>query len=410
MARNWLKTLWKASYKGTPFWVERDEEEGGRRIVVHQFPMRDDPYLEDLGEDKRAFRVTAYVASDSADTDAGSLVATCAMRGPGPLVLPTHGPILTRCLKFARERSKDQHGYIGFELHFVREGYASALASVSMLANMVFVAADAAAASIMAAFVSSIQVTRQPDYVVAAATNGAQDAIAAVEAIRTSEPVDPVVSAAQRNETQAIFDAAPDLIEDPVKVGELPARIIAAARAIAGAMPASSAVTAFGAIAGDSTLSASVPTSVGVVVNPYPTPGRLTAARNDVAGKHLLLLAALTAYCEAIARVKLSDRPSAITLRANVAEYIEAILMVIPAGDIDLYNAIAALRNSVIEYLSRAVLDLAPVVTVEANLVLPSLYWAWRLYADPNRSDELVARNLVQHPSFMPTAFEALAK
>ena len=31
----------------------------------------------------------------------------------------------------------------------------------------------------------------------------------------------------------------------------------------------------------------------------------------------LLLLAALTAYCEAIARVKLSDRPSAIRYRRH---------------------------------------------------------------------------------------------
>jgi len=126
VARDWLKTLWNASYKGTPFFVEKDEEDGGRRIVVHQFPMRDDPFLEDLGEDKRGFEVTAYVASDSADTDAGSLVATCATRGAGVLVLPTHGPITVRCLNFARERSKDKHGYIAFSLKFIREGAASA--------------------------------------------------------------------------------------------------------------------------------------------------------------------------------------------------------------------------------------------------------------------------------------------
>lgn len=402
-ARDWLKTLWRASYKGTPFFVERDEEDGGRRIVIHQFPMRDDPYLEDLGEDKRGFFVTAYVASDGADTEAGALVAICATRGPGVLVLPTHGPILVRCLNFRRQRTKDKHGFIAFELEFVREGAASALASVAMLANLVFVAADTAALSIAASFVAGILTTIQPDFVIAAASDGVQNAVSTFEAIRTSTPVAPDVSATQRNEIQSIFDATPALIEDPANVGTLPTRILATARAIGDGLPASSAVTAFEAVLSDVSLQVTVS---GV----YPTLSRRAAALNDAAAKRLLLLASVTAYCEAVTRLTLSDRQSGITLRANVSEYIEAILTMIPAAEIDLFHAVAKLRDTTIEYLSRAILDLAPVVTVEANLSMPSLFWAWRLYKDPNRSSELVARNLVAHPSFMPTSFEALSK
>lgn len=411
MARDWLKTLWRASYKGTPFFVERDEEDGGRRIVVHQFPMRDPPYLEDMGEDKRSFVASAYVASDSADTDAGALVATCATRGAGVLVLPTHGPILVRCLNFRRQRAKDRHGYIAFELEFIREGFASPLASVAMLANLVFMATDAAALSIAAGFVAGIQTTLQPDYVIAAATNGAQDAVSTVEAIRTTQPVDPVVSAAQRTEIQSIFDAAPALIVDPspAVAQTLPARIIASARAVGDATPAPQAAAAFEAIVADPTLAAAVGGAASVSAV-YPTPRRRAAALNDAAAKRLLLLTALSAYAEAVVRLTLADRPSAITLRANVAEYFEGVLILIPAGEIDLFRAIAALRDRVVEYLSRAILDLAPVVTVEANLGMPSLFWAYRLYADPNRSTELVARNSVVHPSFMPTMFEALSK
>jgi prophage DNA circulation protein len=403
VARDWLKTLWRASYKGTPFFVENDEEDGGRRIVIHQFPMRDDPYLEDLGEDKRGFEVEAYVASDSADSDAGSLVVTCATRGAGILVLPTHGPILVRCLNFRRKRAKDRHGYICISLEFVREGASSPLVSVAMLANQIFVAADFLSLSIAASFLSNITVALQPDYVVATVTDGAQTAISTVEAIRTTEPVDPAVSATQRNEIQSIFDAAPALVDDPVNIGTLPTRIIASARAIGAALPAANAVSAFEAIVTD-------PSLKPVIASSYPTPRRRTAALNDAAAKQLLLLTALAAYCEGVARVQLADRPAAITLRANVSEYVGGILETIPAGDIDLFHAIETLRNATVEYLSRSILDLAPVVTVEANVSMPSLFWAWRLYHDPNRSTELVARNLVPHPSFMPTSFEALSK
>jgi prophage DNA circulation protein len=57
-----------------------------------------------------------------------------------------------------------------------------------------------------------------------------------------------------------------------------------------------------------------------------------------------------------------------------------------------------------------AINNLAPVITVESNRIRPSLDLAWILYADPTRADELVARNKVRHPSFMPREITALAR
>jgi prophage DNA circulation protein len=72
--------------------------------------------------------------------------------------------------------------------------------------------------------------------------------------------------------------------------------------------------------------------------------------------------------------------------------------------------AIQDLRGRVAEYLSRLINDLAPVITVEAARQLPSLYWGYRLYGDPARGAEIVARNGVRHPSFVPATFQALSR
>lgn len=417
-ARDWLHTLFPASYKGVPFFVEKDWESGSRRIVEHEFPMRDVPFLEDLGEGVRHYDVTAYVASDAADSDAASVIAVCATRGPGSLVLPTHGPIVVRCLNFERSRNKDKHGYIALEMRFTREGAASALVSVANLANLVFVTAEATALQTALSFAQATITAAQPDYVVNAATNGVQDNASALEAIRTSSQVDPAVSAAQTTEIQAIFDAAPTIAETPVvgagvyatTAGEnanspavdLGARIVASARALSAGMPAGNAVAQFEDLFTSS--------QVEVVAPVYVTPGTLQEKANTEAAQQLLRMSALMSYSEAIARTTLSDRPSAITLRANVAEYFESEIEVVNAADIALANAIMALRDSVINYLSRAVLDLAPVINVEANLVLPSLFWAFKLYQDPTRALEIAARNQLAHPSFVPMEFEALAR
>ena len=273
VARDWLKSLFKASYKGVPFWVENDEESGGRRVVEHQFPMRDPPFLEDLGEDLRHYDVTAYVASDNADGEAAALVAICATRGPGTLVLPTHGQIIVRCLSFTRERSKDRHGFIAHKLRFSREGSASALASVASLANLIFVNSDAFAASVSAAFAAALKVKGQPDYVAEAAVSSFRDAVSALEAVRTSEPVDPDISAKQRDEIQSLYDDAAALVAEQPAVAA--GRVIGSARALGDGIPAISAVRSFEQAIGNVQ-----PASV----LPYQTQGSQQAARNRDGG------------------------------------------------------------------------------------------------------------------------------
>lgn len=53
--------------------------------------------------------------------------------------------------------------------------------------------------------------------------------------------------------------------------------------------------------------------------------------------------------------------------------------------------------------------SLQPIVQAEAGRSMPSTGLAWSLYADPSRAAELVARNTVGTPLFMPATFEALA-
>lgn len=318
------------------------------------------------------------------------------------LVLPSQGPQLVRCLTFKRERKKDRAGYEALSLRFVREGFGSALASIAQLANLVFVQAEATALAGALSFAQATLTADMPDYAVETAVAGIEANAAALEAIRTAAPVEPQTSAAQRVEIQAIFDLAPTAADGSGAAQDLAARVTASARALGQAMPPADSVAQFEQVFQASQIEVPAPV--------YVTPGTLAAQTNEAAANQALRLAALIAYAEAIARIKLSDRPAAITLRADVAEYFESELLVINAGDIALAHALMSLRDSVVNYLSRAVLDLAPVIHVEANLVLPSLFWAWRLYQDPARSREITARNKLPHPSFVPPEFEALAR
>ena len=153
MSRDWAADLWPASFKGVPFWAERDKDTVGKRLVVHEFPGRDDPFIEDLGAKARTFEVTAYFVDDAADSEADALIAAVLRTGAGVLVLPAQGPVNARAHIADRERVRDRAGYFGIQVKFYQEGSATALAPVDFLAQMVFDAGDAlvgAAASLLA--------------------------------------------------------------------------------------------------------------------------------------------------------------------------------------------------------------------------------------------------------------------
>lgn len=119
--RDWTKTLLPASFKGVPFFIEKESvSEGGRHVVVHEYVRSERHDTEDMGRKPRKFQVTAYLASDGADAQAQALLMVTSSKGPGPLVLPVLGVQFVSCTGPIRSSSdKSKLGYVGFEMEFV---------------------------------------------------------------------------------------------------------------------------------------------------------------------------------------------------------------------------------------------------------------------------------------------------
>lgn len=121
--RDWSRTLRRASYRGAAFYVD---DEGlpktGRRVAVHGYAKAEEHSTEDMGRLPREFRIKAYIASDSADSDARALMEVCSVAGAATLVLPYFGSAQVRCTGCAPSRRKDRQGYVEFDLVFVEAG------------------------------------------------------------------------------------------------------------------------------------------------------------------------------------------------------------------------------------------------------------------------------------------------
>lgn len=424
--KDWLQSLFSASFRGVPFWVEKDEEEGGRRLVVHEFPMRDDPFVEDLGELKRTFSLTAYVASESADAESSAVVMACQSRGAAVLVLPMQGPVTVQCESVKRSRERDKHGYVAFELKFVRDGFPSALASVASLAQRVFDAAGVVSSLAGQALAAVTTTVGYLDLVANMTKGAAEDAVATLEAARSESVIDPTASAKARDALAGLFDASgltfvrrPPSDEDVVAFLTSPR-----GSAVAALTDAPTTVAGWGAglveaarSLGDGMAPETAYLALADVVRLDPTmaPTGTTPASRQVAANldalaRTLRLAGLTVMAEAAIRRDYESRQDAIAVRAELAERFEREQNTMTgAAYAELFVAVENLRGLVVAALSRRILDLAPIVTVEARISMPSLWWSWRLHQNPARAIELVRRNRVVAPSMMPLKFEALS-
>lgn len=408
VGRDWLTTLWAASYKGVPFHFEEDRSKGGRDNVKHTFPRRDDPYIEDMGRAVRYFSGTAYVHGDDADAQAAALEAALDAYGAGTLVVPYFGPVQVHCDEFERAVQRDKAGYVAFDVKFVRAGATTPNVSVPFLQNIGLLAASSLASTVAALFPTWIATQGEPDHVVAAAADTIAQAAATIDVLRQQYPAAPAASAALRDSVATLIAAVPAAISDAAVPGaaasDLVAGLFQAARDLGQAMPEASAQRAGLALA------AAFPSSgqdLGGV--PFLTSSGRATVNADAAAR-AARLAGLAAYAAGVLRSTFESRNDGVTARGEVSERFENELYDTNTGaDAALYLAIDGLRFGVVEWLTQTINTLAPVITVESAVIRSSLDLAWILYGDPTRGDELAKRNGVAHPSFMPRTIQALA-
>jgi len=444
-----IDDLRPASFRGVGFYVANDKGEYGRRNITHEYPMRDTPYIEDLGQKATKYSVTGYLFGDDWVAQKDAIVAACTARGPALLQLPTESPTLVACNTLAVSRSKDECGFYSLQFEFVSAtnfGVPAAVGAVESIIGAIFNAA-------VAPMTTLYDQTYQPDNTLpwvanaqtARVTQISTDVIAAVEsstsvndtmsanvvqaAISTYQNVDEYVRpsdsslAAQPIPAQIIARVATDSGYDVVgatsgiTVSSAASAVVPMVaymiNGIGNSMPVDSAISALTTLAAWSVNETSVsdltPTSLsGTPISTPIAPSDMADAVNGTLFCGVVRSFALMKLAQAISAKNFTTRQAAIQARANVVELFN---MQIEEFDEDtIVNIMLSARDACVNAISQSMATLIPVLNISAPSSRPSLYWAARLYQDVTRAEELADRNNVASPAFMPRDFEALAR
>lgn len=385
---SWKDSLLQGSFRNVPFLIESAEAEIGRRIALHEYPLRDKPYAEDLGRKARKFTLDIYVLGKNYMLGRDSLIDALESSGPGTLVHPYLGEMSVTALEVRGPRESTREGGMArFSVTFVEAGEALFPRAAADTASIVDEVADAAELTIESEFAIDFDI-RGPEYLF----NEAQTLIGKVtdkiDALRKMLPGVPAIVTKYVSDFQSLVASVESLIRTPADLAMqiyglvsdlklLPDRPIRAFRAYR---------QLWDALTGEREIA-------------QTTPSRIRQARDQEALQNLVHRAAVVEAARTASTVDFESYDDAVAMRDELAEELDDLMET--AAD-EVYEALADLRVAVVKDLTTRGVDLARLSNYVPQSSLPALVIAHQLYDDPERESEIVARNHIRHPGFVP--------
>ena len=435
MATNWPDQMRPASFRGVRFYVDNESYKGGRRLKVHEFVDRDDPVIEDLGEAAKTWTVKAFVSSENWQSEMDALFAAATAGGPATLRLPSRGGVLAHCSSVTSNFERNKLGWYGVDLEFNLVGEASGFTPVRLAQVLIREAADAALSAVVAAVVNGTQGVELGGQRPLAA-EAFSDFVGMVAELPESLELDDIdgpqikrkldrlaEDVASLSENYAVaksWDESENVVLDGTGLFERTGLVLLEAieNATVDESTALRMATMFDAMlhetprALESTQDEIDLIYFDNVQEAAIITRRRTATRfKEDEDAHVLASGvrnlALMAYCKVISKLDFVTRKDAIQYRANLSGMLQEVAReTVDAEALAQINAVVA---KAVEYISQNIVDLKPIVTVETKTSLPAVFWSYYLYGHTDSVEDLVERNGVEHPSFMPPEFEAVS-
>lgn len=419
---DWKFRLQPASFRGVSFKVSGDEATFGRRIKTYEYPLRDMPYTDDMGRAARKYQVSAYVVGSNYMDQRDILLTALEKGGAATLIHPFYGN-LNVCVdgEIRMRHSRDFGGMCEITLQFVEAGELSYPTSGTATEKKLKDAAGKADDSLGQQFLDEFDL------------NGAADWVTTDVIGNVSTMLDSIIS---------VFDVADTYVADAARLlqGDLSvlfpppsqgAEFINRVKAM-WRMGESLYFDTDSAISAIDNLKYTVSLPALAAHGAWPTLSttQLQVVNNSNTAAQLLRDTALSQSTRQLSQLPATAPAAAVPAGQPVSHpAVESVLAVNPAtlpvsydqlnrlrfsfnhlfdqestrivGD-DAYLALEALRVAVSQDIRNRLTQVGKMTTRTPLEVTPAVVLAADWYDDAGRADEIVARNDIAHPGFVP--------
>lgn len=384
---SWKEQLRPASFRGVPFFVKDSDFSGGRRIVTHEYPLRDQPYIEDMGLKAREFSIEAYLLGDTYFSARDALISALEQGGPGSLVHPYHGSKEAIAGTFRVRESDDEGRVVRISINFAEANqqalYPSALRDAS---SLVGIAANNGLLSTAQAFLARYDINLQPQYGIDSLVQIVRDGATLLQRIFGPRVSDVQTGAVMRSRLDSMYMNAPDIARDPVRIVDVFQGTVAD---LVNAMPTHA--DAYEAIEAGYPLTSGANPSVVTATRQREIDNR--DALFSLFNQTLAIEAARSAV-----DMEFASYNEAVKARDRIADQLDEQSATAPdAVFIDMQRV----RKELVLGVPGEANDLPRLTTYTPNETTPSLVLSHRIYGDIEREQDIINRNRVAHPGFV---------
>lgn len=118
----WWQQLQPGSWRGVGFVLDAGQTGAGRRVAIHEYPYRDDVWVEDLGKLPRRFSVQAFLVGDDVYSQRDAMLSAVEQSGTGTLVHPTLGSISCVLMEFSVTDRRERGRFVELQFSFILAG------------------------------------------------------------------------------------------------------------------------------------------------------------------------------------------------------------------------------------------------------------------------------------------------
>ena len=397
------------------FEVESHSESGGRRVELHEYPLRDTPYAEDLGKKAGKWQIEAFLVNGKSGyaERRDKLREALNASGPGTLIHPYLGELSVSVDGYSLKETTREGGYCTFSISFVEAGQPVEPDVEKDTAANVLDKAEAAKEAATAGFLDEYMPLLED-------LEGLAGKVPALLSEATAFLGTPLSILSRAQSAASSVLALPDRLASRI-LGYL-----GTIRQLGGIATSGLKMNALTALLGKKsagTASSWLVTSNGVIAGivgetswpqagggsigggtPSPeTPGVVASTVANRAETPLIDLIAAGAVIEAAIESADADYGTADDALASRDAVLEAIDEVQRANCSDaVFTALSELAAAVNEDLTTRGAELPKLGSATLFMSMPALAASYRLYGDVGQADAIVARNRIRHPGRVP--------
>jgi prophage DNA circulation protein len=400
----WRDNLLDGALDGVPFEYRTVENEFGRRVEVHEFPGRDDPFTDDLGRAARFFTIEAFVIGENYANFRDQLIEVIEKPGDKVFTHPYRGDFGVKINGRARMTESDTEGrFAKFTIPLVESGMAfpaiqlltpptigllipDFLGKVPKTKFNLLRAIGAVLKSIIAGLNKASSLLRKINGKIASALNLVDSLSGAIDAFTAALTTLINTPQALLNEMVQLMNSVMGLINtltDLVPVLDV-------------SVPEPDRVRLTLEVIEELFLFESVAEAI-----PTPTPQSAQEVEAHAVITKVFKVAALASGTGALSQLTLTSSTQAKTVIANLADKYDAMLS--ETFEPEIMESLIALKAGMVQHFSQAAQDLPEVRTVRISYPEPALVLAYR---ESTSDVDFIRRNKIRHPAFVPAGVD----